>query len=127
MATLISPTAPDAVRDFRRAAILAVARTAFFAHGYGATSMSAIAATLGGSKTTLWSHFRSKEALFAAVIDDVLARHCGAIGAALPLDSPVAATLERFGAVLMTTILSDRKSTRLNSSHSTLSRMPSSA
>lgn len=31
-------------------------------------SMSALAKTLGGSKATLWSHFRSKEELFAAVI-----------------------------------------------------------
>lgn len=53
----------------RRSAILSVARDFFFEHGYGGTTMSAIAATLGGSKTTLWSHFSSKEALFAAVID----------------------------------------------------------
>lgn len=31
--------------------------------------MSAIAAALGGSKGTLWSHFPSKEELFTAVID----------------------------------------------------------
>ena len=33
--------------------------------------MSRIAAALGGSKGTLWSHFPSKDALFAAVLDRV--------------------------------------------------------
>lgn len=60
----------DANRQERRGAIIAVARAHFFEHGYAATSMSAIAAALGGSKGTLWSYFSSKEELFAAVIDD---------------------------------------------------------
>jgi AcrR family transcriptional regulator len=38
-------------------------------HGYAGTTMSAIAAELGGSKGTLWSYFPSKEALFTAVVD----------------------------------------------------------
>ena len=97
---------PDEASDSRRALILEVARTAFFAYGYGATSMSAIAATLGGSKTTLWSHFHGKASLLGGVIDDVLGRHCAAISRPLPPDLPLVATLERFGAVLMATILS---------------------
>jgi AcrR family transcriptional regulator len=55
----------------RRAAIVAVARRAFLDEGYAATSMSSLSQTLGGSKATLWSYFRSKEELFAAVIEDV--------------------------------------------------------
>ena len=106
MLSSFSAESSDNARDFRRETIIGVARAAFFANGYGATSMSAIAATLGGSKTTLWGHFRGKNALFEAVIDDVLARHCGAIGTSLPPEVPVAATLERFGAVLMSSILS---------------------
>ena len=38
-------------------------------YGYAGTTMSAIAAMLGGSKGTLWSYFPSKELLFAAVVD----------------------------------------------------------
>ena len=90
----------------QRAAIVAAARTAFFAQGYGATSMSSIAATVGGSKTTLWSHFRSKEELFAAVVDDIVERYGAALSIDLPPDAPVAPTLERFAAALMATILS---------------------
>jgi AcrR family transcriptional regulator len=52
-----------------RAEIVEVATKSFQEHGYAATSMSAIADELGGSKTTLWSHFSSKEDLFVAVID----------------------------------------------------------
>lgn len=66
-------------RDERREAILDVARECFLADGYGATSMSTIAARLGGSKGTLYNYFRSKEELFAAMIQ----RQCGEVQASL--------------------------------------------
>jgi TetR/AcrR family transcriptional repressor of mexJK operon len=56
-------------RDERRDAILDVARQCFLAEGYAATSMSAIAARLGGSKGTLYNYFRSKTELFAAMME----------------------------------------------------------
>jgi AcrR family transcriptional regulator len=58
----------------RRGAIVEIATRAFLSQGYAATSMSAIADELGGSKATLWSHFGSKEELFAAVIDQLVVR-----------------------------------------------------
>lgn len=64
-----APCRREARRSVRRATILAVAARSFLDNGYAGTSMSAIAATLGGSKTTLWRYFPSKEALFAAVLD----------------------------------------------------------
>ena len=54
--------------DARRRGILDVAREVFLARGYAATSMSEIAAKVGGSKATLYNYFRSKEELFSAVI-----------------------------------------------------------
>lgn len=66
-------------RDERREAILDVARECFLADGYGATSMSTIAARLGGSKGTLYNYFRSKEELFAAMVQ----RQCGDVAANL--------------------------------------------
>lgn len=48
--------------------ILSVAQAYFLAHGYADTTMSGIAAELGGSKGTLWNHFPSKEDLFTAVL-----------------------------------------------------------
>jgi len=56
-------------RAERRAAIIDVAYRSFLDQGYAATSMSGIAAALGGSKGTLWNYFASKELLFAAVLD----------------------------------------------------------
>src|SRR5947208_8772182 len=55
-------------KDERRDAIVAIAREAFAADGYAGTSMSSIAARLGGSKGTLYSYFKSKEELFIAVV-----------------------------------------------------------
>lgn len=56
-------------RQDRRETIIIAASRHFLEHGYSGTTMSAIAATLGGSKGTLWSYFPSKEELFTAVID----------------------------------------------------------
>jgi AcrR family transcriptional regulator len=61
---------PKPYRDERRGGIIAIAREAFMAEGYSATSMSAIAARVGGSKGTLYNYFKSKAELFSAVIQD---------------------------------------------------------
>ena len=66
-------------RDERRDGILDVARECFLAEGYAATSMSTIAARLGGSKGTLYNYFKSKEELFEAVMQ----RQCGALAETL--------------------------------------------
>jgi AcrR family transcriptional regulator len=57
-------------RDEKRDDILKVAYAAFLSEGYAATSMSSIAAKVGGSKATLYNYFSSKEELFAAVIEE---------------------------------------------------------
>jgi AcrR family transcriptional regulator len=59
---------PKADRDERRETILRIAHAAFLEDGYAATSMSSIAARVGGSKATLYNYFSSKEELFSAVI-----------------------------------------------------------
>jgi AcrR family transcriptional regulator len=43
----------------------------FLTYGYAATSMDRIAATAGVSKATIYSHFRDKTALFAAIVDNI--------------------------------------------------------
>ncbi|KUR77077.1 TetR/AcrR family transcriptional regulator [Novosphingobium sp. Fuku2-ISO-50] len=55
--------------DDRRDHIIAVAADVFAEEGYGASSMSTIAARLGGSKATLYKYFSSKEHLFEAVME----------------------------------------------------------
>ena len=54
--------------EAKRQEILRIAGELFLAEGYGAVSMSRIAASVGGSKATLYGYFPSKEALFAAYV-----------------------------------------------------------
>ena len=86
----------------RRKAFVDAARALFLANGYAGTTMSSIAGKVGGSKTTLWSYFPSKEELFAAVVDDIISQYGDALAIDLPLDEPVPDVLRRFGSVLMT-------------------------
>ncbi|HTX49897.1 MAG TPA: TetR/AcrR family transcriptional regulator [Caulobacteraceae bacterium] len=66
------PLTPESSRgDAKRRAILDVAHDVFLAQGYAATSMSEIAAKVGGSKGTLYNYFRSKEELFSAFMNDI--------------------------------------------------------
>ncbi|HEY5721741.1 MAG TPA: TetR/AcrR family transcriptional regulator [Allosphingosinicella sp.] len=53
----------------KRREIVRIAAGLFDELGYERTSMSAIAARLGGSKATLYGYFRSKEDLLRAVLD----------------------------------------------------------
>ena len=53
----------------KRHEIIRIAAELFDQLGYERTSMSAIAARVGGSKATLYSHFASKEDLLRAVLD----------------------------------------------------------
>ena len=52
----------------KRQAIIDVATTVFEDTGYEAASMAIISARVGGSKTTLYGYFGSKEELFGAVV-----------------------------------------------------------
>lgn len=83
-------------RASRRDAIFAIAKQYFLKHGYAGTSMSAIAAELGGSKGTLWSYFPSKEELFAAVIDEASANFRAQLSEILTPAEDVCTTLTRF-------------------------------
>jgi TetR/AcrR family transcriptional repressor of mexJK operon len=105
--TTATPELPaECAQDTRRKAFVAVSQKAFFTNGYGGTTMSAIAAQVGGSKTTLWTYFPSKQDLFTAVVDDVVEEYGCALSIQLPLDQPVVEVLELFGAAMLSTMLS---------------------
>jgi AcrR family transcriptional regulator len=53
----------------KREEIIQMAAELFDALGYEGTSMSAIAARVGGSKATLYAYFESKEELLRAILD----------------------------------------------------------
>ena len=96
-----STPALDDAAAARRKAFVDAARALFFANGYAGTTMSSIASKVGGSKTTLWTYFPSKEDLFAAVVDGIVEQYGDALTIDLPLDEPVPDVLRRFGLVLM--------------------------
>lgn len=74
--------------------ILTAARELFTVHGFGATSMDAVALQAGVGKATVYAHFKSKHELFIAVIAYEAQVHTIALVAGVGDD--VAAILERF-------------------------------
>ena len=96
--------------DARRRAIIAVAREVFLTRGYAATSMSEIAAKLGGSKGTLYNYFRSKEELFEAFMLDVCQGTAAEVFGRLPPlgeSKDIRASLIDIGASLLGFLLRD--------------------
>lgn len=59
----------------RRERIFKVAMKAFLKQGYAATSMSAIAEEVGGSKATLYSYVKNKQDLFIQCIEQLILDH----------------------------------------------------
>ena len=55
----------------KRARIIHAGKVVFLGSGFGAASMDVIAANAGVSKMTVYRHFRSKELLFAGVINEL--------------------------------------------------------
>lgn len=95
-------------RKDRRETILSVAGESFLTNGYAGTTMSAVAATLGGSKSTLWSYFPSKAALFEAAIDHAIAAHHEQLSESLVPCADLVATLVRFATKLLGTATSPK-------------------
>ena len=94
-------------RDDRRLVILEIARAAFLQDGYAATSMSQIAANLGGSKATLYNYFPSKKDLFIAVADAESARVLDQLYVMSETADDIRASLSSFCRRSLTLILSD--------------------
>jgi TetR/AcrR family transcriptional repressor of mexJK operon len=92
--------------DVKEQHLLAAAREAFMELGYAATSMDEVAKRARASKTTLYSRFPSKEALFSAAISAECARQ-------MPMDAselaglPVEEALRRIGRRFVDLIFSE--------------------
>lgn len=69
-------TVPSTMRGRERVArILSAATELFLRDGYGATSVDAILERSGGSKSTLYEYFSTKDELFRAAIEDAISTH----------------------------------------------------
>jgi TetR/AcrR family transcriptional repressor of mexJK operon len=62
------------MRERKATLIVETARELFLSHGYGGTSLDDVATASGVSKTTVYNNFEDKDALFTAVITDVIDR-----------------------------------------------------
>lgn len=69
--------------------------------------MSAIAAQLGGSKTTLWSYFPNKRDLFMAVADALIGQYVDSIIEVLQPGSGLDAALNKLGERLLKALMSE--------------------
>jgi len=58
----------------KRDSIIESALSAFLEYGYGGTTMDEVVKRAGGSKASIYKHFKNKEDLFATVVDE-LVRH----------------------------------------------------
>jgi AcrR family transcriptional regulator len=101
----VTVDAAPSAREAKREAFVAAAREAFLTHGYAATAMSTIAAKVGGSKTTLWTYFPSKEDLFAAVVDDQVEQMGEALDRSLAPGLDARAALRGFGTAMLGIVL----------------------
>lgn len=107
-----SPSLPpgrrEANRQSRREIILDVAEGSFLDLGYAGTTMSGIAAQLGGSKGTLWSYFPAKEALFEAVVDRATQEFRRRLTVILNPEDELETALRRFCEQLLAKITSNK-------------------
>jgi TetR/AcrR family transcriptional regulator, mexJK operon transcriptional repressor len=86
--------------------ILDAATEMFLAHGFGATSIDAVAQKLRMSKRTFYHRFPNKEALFAAVVHRIIQRLRPAGNIPLIEGADVASILERLATLILHAALS---------------------
>jgi TetR/AcrR family transcriptional repressor of mexJK operon len=91
----------------KRVQMLEAATTLFIAQGYGPVSMDAVARAAGVSKATLYTHFASKDALFATIIGEACRRNTGA-GDSFPTNvDDIGAALRMIGGRVLRFLLED--------------------
>ena len=103
--------------------ILDAAKKVFIKRGFSGTRTQEIADEAGINKSLLHYYFRSKDKLFKAIFQEALGEIEREILTILDSDLELFEKIRFF----FLKYISDRKSTRLNSSHTDISRMPSSA
>lgn len=92
--------------ETKRQTILDVATKAFIELGFNNTSMSEIASRVGGSKSTLYNYFSSKEEIFSAVMETSAKREIADAFESLDLKQDIESTLNKFGRQYLASIMS---------------------
>jgi AcrR family transcriptional regulator len=105
-ATAVRPAQSEGEIDSAKARqIIDGARKVFLADGFDGASMNDIARVAGVSKGTIYSHFPSKEALFAALVREDRRAQAEQLGAYDDHDGPVEPVLRGMGVGLMQVML----------------------
>lgn len=102
------PAAPPVRRGrpgYDQRQVLEVAVQVFNEHGYDATSVAALAARLGLSKSALYHHYASKEQLLEVALDEALDALEGVLASASGAGTGVASARERLEQVLRGAVL----------------------
>lgn len=86
----------------KRLAIMEAAHEIFMQQGFEAASMDAIAAEASVSKRTVYSHFGSKEELFAAIMHNVCAAKRAEAGVDVDRELPLEEALVKLGTTFLT-------------------------
>jgi AcrR family transcriptional regulator len=95
--------------EARRVAIIEAAASVFLEMGYERASMNEVSKRCGGSKTTLYGYFPSKEELFGAVVRVYATAHLSEAVADLVQDNDrcLAQVLSRFGERMLMVLTND--------------------
>ena len=83
--------------EARRRAILEAARSVFAEQGFDRATMAEISGRLGGSKTTLYSYFPTKEDLFVACVQEEIEADTGEMINEVRAIGDLREAFERFG------------------------------
>jgi TetR/AcrR family transcriptional regulator len=92
------PTATDrrpAKAERTRAAILAAAERLFARRGYAATRLEDVAEAVGVKRAALFYHFRDKQQLYDAVVEDAFGALVACLDAAFSGTRPIGERIER--------------------------------
>jgi AcrR family transcriptional regulator len=90
-----SPAPAPPTGDAKRAAILAAALVLFGRYGYRRTSIDDLARETGIAKGTVYLYFDTKEAIFRALCESVIARVLADAAAAAAAPAPIGTRLRR--------------------------------
>ncbi|WP_162527112.1 TetR/AcrR family transcriptional regulator [Sphingomonas solaris] len=113
----------EARRDFTRAHICSAAREVFFVRGFAAPTMEQIAQAAGIQRSTLYTHYRDKEEILAAITADYTRGLRGVI-ARLPGPTPSRAELARWVGEFAAFARDQRAPTELLVTASSVAHMP---
>lgn len=114
MSTLSEPiAAPMSRSEIKREAILEASKKVFLEHGYDVASMDKIAAKADVSKRTVYSHFNSKEDLFAQTMVSMCITKRAEIEMNFDLDAPIETVLRTIGNTFLDMIFEEESSSLL--------------